>query len=140
VAVPVANVKIALTPRGIRRRSFRIDPGRKGSLIHRIYIVDPEHDSAPDGPSGRAGGVELKIEEARANPEARKTGLSASVARFKAERFVERHGLRHVRGEQGYRADALDGTSLRLHTHQSCRQRKESCREVAPSLVAVDNR
>src|SRR5262249_5854001 len=99
VTVPVADVEVALAPRCVRRGGFRSEPSRKGVSIQRIDVIDPEHDSAPDGPPESAGGVVFKIEVAGAHTKARETGVLASIEQLKAERLVERHGLRHVRRE-----------------------------------------
>src|SRR4029450_5064793 len=90
MAVSVADVEVTLAPRRVRRRRFRINPGRKRAAIHRIHVIDPEHDSAPDGPAGSATGVELKMEVAGANPKAREPGVRASIQQLKAERLVKR--------------------------------------------------
>ena len=63
----------------------------------------------------RADRVELKVEIAGADPEARERRLVSSVEQMEAERLVEGHRLNHVDGQQRYRADALDRLSLRCH-------------------------
>src|SRR5262249_61197640 len=102
--------------------------GRKRAAIHRIHVIDPDHDSTPDGPAGSATGVELKIEVAGANPKAREPGVLASKPQLKAERLIERHRYNHVRGEQRDRADALDRPVLRLHADQTYRKREGKTR------------
>jgi hypothetical protein len=62
---------------------------RERASVHRVHVVDPEHDSTPDGPSGRTDRVELKVEVAGADPEARKRRLGSSVEQMEPERLVE---------------------------------------------------
>src|SRR3977135_2162976 len=95
VAVSLADVKEALPPRCIRRRRFRIEPGLQCTPVHRIHVVYVEHDAAPSGSSQIACGVELQVEVAAADPEARELSGSSSVEQTKAERLVERHRFGH---------------------------------------------
>src|SRR5829696_10271317 len=93
VAISVVDVEVALAPWCVRGRGFRIEPRRERASVHRVHVVDPEHDSTPDGPSGRTDRVELKVEVAGADPEARERRLRSSVEQMEAERFVEDHGV-----------------------------------------------
>ncbi len=71
VTVRVADMEAPFTPRCVRRWGFRSKPGRERAFVHRIHVVDPQHDATPDGPLGRAGSVELQVQVADSNPEGR---------------------------------------------------------------------
>ena len=52
------------------RVRFPVEPRRERASVHHVHVVDPEHDSTPDGPLARADCVELNVEVAGADPEA----------------------------------------------------------------------
>jgi len=88
------------------------ETGVYDSLVHRVDVVNPEHDSSPDGPPGSARRTELKVEEAAADPEARESRLVSSVEHVEAERMIEGHRSAHVDRQQRDSADALNGLGL----------------------------
>ena len=89
--------------------------------MHRVDIVDPEHDPSPCLAPGRRLRVELEVEVAGADPERREAGARTSDDEAEAERLVEGDGRTHVGRHERHRADALDRSPRALHRRQPCR-------------------
>ena len=75
----VVDVEVALAPGGISWSGVRLEAGRQGTFVHGVNVIDPQHDSTPDGFFESASRVELKVQIAASDPEAGKGRILSSV-------------------------------------------------------------
>ena len=105
MSIRINQMKIALTPVGIARLEFRLQPSRNGSCMHRVHVIDVKDSPAP--PAKHAGSGN-DIEKTPAHLEAGKPRIRTTMDNIEPQRGVERYGDPHIAGRQRYRAEGFD--------------------------------